>query len=464
MKKRKITAFILCAATVISGSSCSGNSEKSTTAAATTTVTTVDDDIENPVDVGEVTVDIGVEEKEIEPCTLQYVGCYDLTTAGDIKPSVKYLEENYGCTIEVQIVGSPTIMDTIATRISSGDSPDLMDKNDSTYPHWMSKNMYSALDDYIDLSLPQWAGLEGYIDSYSWNGKHFYYPWQFSVSPEIVIYNRGLFEEMGLDDPYELYRAGNWTWDTFKQCMLDFVGDDSDKIGMYGYYFTSFINSNGSSLVSTDENGKLVNNMKSMQVEQAMTFLNDIRKEGLTDPTVLNVEETLITDGKAAFQLMGEWIFTNYAKKQNKNDALDIFFVPIPRSPYTDEYNIAMSTFGYLVPEGAKHKAQAATFINICRMSTMDPELMAVTKVSEMKNKKYTDEVYDFRQEFKDPTKYNCFSEEYCGFSTDTVDIIKKMMNDSAIDTSAEQQSWTQMRDENFNLIQEQIDFYNGQQ
>lgn len=472
-KMKKATAWVLCAATVLSCASCSGSNASGGDTSSTTapnnsgvmaeTTTTIDDDIDNPVDVGDVTVDIGVDKEEIEPCTLKYVGNYDITTAGDIKPSVKYLEENYGCNIECKIVGSNVIMEEIAKLVQSGDSPDLMDKNDSTYPHWMSKNMYVALDDYIDLSLPQWAGLEEIIDSYEWNGKHYYYPFDYTVAPYSVIYNRGLFEEKGLDDPYELYRAGEWTWDKFKELMIDFVGDDKDsKVGFYGYFFTGFINSNGTSLISTDENGKLVNNLKSTKVEEAMNFLQSLRKEGLTNPEILNVDENPIVDGTAAFQIMGGWIFTNYAKRQKKNDSLDFFFVPIPRSDDSDEYYHSLSTFGYLIPEGSEHVKQAATFINCCRMSKVDPELKEVTKQSEMKNKKYTEEMYDFLVEFRDPTAYNCIIEEYCGFSTDTVELIKTMMNNCAFDTSAEQQSWTQMRDENYNVIQEQVDFYNA--
>ena len=90
---------------------------------------------------------------------------------------------------------------------------------------------------------------------------------------------------------------------------------------------------------------------------------------------------------------MGEWVITNYARK---HDSLDIFFVPFPRDSQADEYYYSMSAFGYLVPAGSKLAKQASVFINCCRLSNTDEDLKATTKASIMKNKKYTDEQYDF--------------------------------------------------------------------
>lgn len=467
MRKKKIVSSMLLAALLVGiTTGCASDGEnttlETTTAAATTT--TVDDDVENPVDVADISVDVGVDPDALEPCTLKYIGSYDLTKAGDIKPAYKYFQTTYGCDIEVQIVGSAEIYDTIATGIASGDSADLVDRADSTFPHFMSKNMYTALDDYIDLSAPQWEGLDEYIESYVWNGKHYYYPWSYSVSPYMCVYNRGLFEEKGLDDPYEMYQSGNWTWDTFKDSMVNFVGNDTEKLGFYGYYATSFLNSNGVAFMDLDENGKLVNNMNSTAVEQAQNFLMDLRKQGLGSvgyKELSNVDINPVLDGSAAFQMMGGWVITNYFKEQAKDETLDIFVVPFPRSPYADEYYQSLTTFGYLVPEGSQHVEQACAFINCARISTLDPDLKETTRESEMKNKKYTDEVYDFLQEFKDPTAFKCIIDDRFGMSTETVDIIKNMLSDVAFNTE-EQPSWTQLREQYFNLIQDEIDNYNA--
>ncbi|MFR4023231.1 MAG: hypothetical protein ACLTZI_09655 [[Eubacterium] siraeum] len=64
------------------------------------------------------------------------------------------------------------------------------------------------------MSAPQWAGVESYINQYKWGGKNYYYPWAYNVSPNFLVYNRGVFEQIGIEDPKELYDKGEWTWDT----------------------------------------------------------------------------------------------------------------------------------------------------------------------------------------------------------------------------------------------------------
>ena len=36
------------------------------------------------------------------------------------------------------------------------------------------------------------------------------------VQITLTAYNKSLFEREGLPDPCELYKKGEWTWDTFK--------------------------------------------------------------------------------------------------------------------------------------------------------------------------------------------------------------------------------------------------------
>lgn len=466
---KRITAALLAVASVISMSACSSgtdtqNSESSSTTTSSTTDTTVDDEIDNPVSVGDISIDAG---DEVEPADLEYLGCYDITIAGDVKPAYKYFQENYGCNINCTIVSSLQIQEKLTTAISSGDSPDLVDYAENTFPLMMSKNLYSPLSEYMDLSAPQWTGLEDYINKYKWNGQNYYYPWAYNVNPYFLIYNRGLFEQLNIDDPKELYDEGNWTWDTFKQCAQKFIDSESGRTGLYGFSSTSFMDSTGTPLISiSEEDGTLQNNFVNPNVERAASFMQELKKAGISkypEGDYINVSEEPIVDGLTAFQSMGEWIITNYSKKMKKDENLDIFFVPYPRDPNADEYYMGMSTFGYLVPSGSKYAEQAAVFINCCRLSVTDEELAATTKESIMKNKKYTEEQYEFIMEFHDVTNFNAVVDEPFGLDDDTTTIIRKILDNTMFNMDEEYgaMTWTQMREANSGAIQSQVDVYN---
>ena len=364
------------------------------------------------------------------------------------------------------------MQEKLTAAISSGESPDLVDYEDNTFPLLMSKNIYTPLDEYMDLSAPQWAGLEGYINNYRWNKNNYYYPLAYNVSPYFLVYNRGLYEEIGIDDPKELYDKGEWTWETMTDCIRKFIDSDAEgkRTGLYGataYAAQSFINSTGTPLICVGDDGKLVGNFNNADVDRAANFMQNLKKEGLAkfQDGVIDVDTAPIKDGTAAFQAMGEWIISGYARDMTKDDTLDYFFVPFPRDASADEYYYSMTTFGYLVPAGSKYAEQASVFINCCRLSYTDEDLMATTKESIMKNKKYTDEMYDFIMSFKKINNFKAIVDEPYGLDETTGQLIKDILGNTLFDLQNETysgQSWTQMREANIGIINQQIDYYNS--
>ena len=109
-KSKKIISCMLAFAAFVSAGSCNGggrtetgNSTASTTAAVTTG-TTIDDDVDNPVDVGDITLNVtDLDTTDIAGTTIKYLGVYDPTKAGDVKPAYKYFVENYDATMEIEI-------------------------------------------------------------------------------------------------------------------------------------------------------------------------------------------------------------------------------------------------------------------------------------------------------------------------------------------------------------------------
>ncbi len=315
----RILAGILSAVTLVSFTACNDTTTAGTSSSIVedSAETTIDDELDNPVDIGDISIDAG---EKVEPATLIYMGGYDLRTAGDIKPAYKYFQENYECDIDVVTVVSTQIPEKLTQLISSGESPDLVDKADNTFPLLMSKNLYTPLDDYMDLTAPQWSGLEQYIDKYVWNGKHYYYPWSYDVSPYYLIYNRGLFSELNIDDPKELYDEGNWTWDTFRECLQKFCDSDNTRTGLYGaghYAAASIIDSTGTPFVTVADNGKLECNLVNANVERAANFMQGLKSQGLAGfaENFMDVSIEPILTGLSGFQAMGGWIITNYSRK-----------------------------------------------------------------------------------------------------------------------------------------------------
>lgn len=460
MKKfRKITAVTLCFAMVASLSACGGRDESAaTTTTVATTSNTLDDDLINPVNMEEY---VDEDAEELADPNLTYFGYYDMRIAGDIKPAVKLFEETYGGKIDYIECTWAEHTEKLQVLISSGDSPDLVDKVDTTFPLLISKNVYEDLTDYIDLSQPQWAGFEDLIEQYSWNGKHCYYPWFATALCDYVYYSNTRFEEFGITTPRELYENGEWTWDTFRDTMIKFIeASPEGTVGVYGNITTDTICSTGTPLVSISD-GKIINNMKTPEVERAMTFLEDLCRQGLTAKKdgYWGNEVKPLAEGSACFLSYGQYQYEYLVKERYAE--YDFDFVPFPRDPDAEDYNYMVSTFGYMVPSGSDNVEGAAAFINMIRLCSTDPDLRAEMKSSTITAKGWSSEQYDRMAEFENISEYSIVADFSTGFETDTANLISNMLIEAAFNQESE--GWTVIRDTNLNTINSVINDLNGE-
>ncbi len=463
MNAKRIISGLLCAAMVISVTGCDEsapvNSGTGSSGAGvaditsiTTTTNTLDDDINNPVDISDF-----VEEKTLANPNLVYFSHYDARVAGDIKPGVKLFEETYGGKIDYIEVAWAEAQDRLATLIASGDSPDLVDKGDNTFPSLMAKNMYEDLTDYIDLSKPQWDGMHELIENYSWNGKHFYYPFTVNALPNCLIYNKTLFEDTGIDDPKELYDNNNWTWDTFKNCMQQFVDNVEGAVGgVYGLLGTNIIITTGVPFIGA-EGGKITNNINTPEVERATLYLEELRREKLAvrgDGMWSNETAPLAKNKNVAFLGVGQWKITDFCKV---NTGDEFGFVPYPRDPAADKYYYGSSNFGYMVPKGSENIEGAAAFIDIMRQCNTDPELKKVIEESIMNDKKYSVEQYEFLTSFENIKNFDMVVDIYGGFSSEFTTLVDDIMINLAFEQSENQQSWAQLKGSYEAMIEAEI-------
>ena len=288
-------------------------------------------------------------------------------------------------------------------------------------------------------------------EQYSWNGKHCYYPWFATTLCDYVYYSNARFEEFGITSPREYYENGEWTWDTFRDCMIKFIeASPEETVGVYGNITTDTICSTGIPLVSISD-GKIINNMKTPEVERAMSFLEEICRQGLTakkDGYWGNEIKPLVM-GNACFLSYGQYQYESLCEERFAEFEID--FVPFPRDPNADEYYYMTSTFGYMVPSGSDNVEGAATFIDMIRLCVTDPDLKEEMKQSTLTAKGWSEEQHDRMTAFENVGDYNIVADFSTGFDTDTTNLISNMLIDAAFNEASE--GWTSLRDSNIGSI-----------
>lgn len=470
-KTKTIISGVLCLSLVLGMTAC--DQSEGGSGGGQTMATTQED---FTVDLGDITLDIE-ENTNIKGAVVDYLGSYDITKAGDVKPGVTYFEEQYGATVSCKIMGDSEIMDQLATLIQSGEAPDLVDQRENSFPYYIAQNTYMPIDEYMDLSAPQWKDVADIVESYAVGGKHYYYPWAYYMCSRVLCYNRNKLSEYGLDDPKELYDKGQWTWDEFRHIMEEFVSRASSELsedivptGVYGSVGTCFIDTTGTPLVGFKD-GQLVNNLNNANVDRAQTFLEDLKKQGLSkldfsDLAYNNVATEPVKLGYAAFQSIGDWATGGYAKDMVNDPSLDYMFVPLPKDPQADRHYITMNTMAYLVPSGAKDVEAACVFINCMRLSKTDPAIQAVVKESTIKERKYNDEMWDMWSTLQNPSNFDTealVTDFGYHLDSDTIDkVVSKICEDIPFVNNEELPTWTSARESFSGAFSSSIDAINA--
>lgn len=140
----------------------------------------------------------------------------------------------------------------LANALAAGTGPDIACVYGWAMPSWIRKELLVPMDQVLDLEDPFWDQFGGWekvfnknmLEHFSYEGKK--YVWvDRKVNAYYCIYRKDMFEEAGLDDPYELYKKGEWNWDVFNEMMeaLTYDSDDDeiiDKFGITGYLSEAF--------------------------------------------------------------------------------------------------------------------------------------------------------------------------------------------------------------------------------
>ena len=323
---KKTLAGISALTLTLSMTACGGDSSSNggsdtpaeeTTTATTTTAATVELNTatlaEEDAATLEEVADKELRDVELENKTIKWLAHYDInpsTAKGDSEAvNISLFKNKYGGEIQWYSTTWNTLYSDLSTYVLGGEGIDFFPCETSALPKGVVSGMFQPVDDYIDLDSPLWTDVKDAMEIYNFNGKH--YEIVNSVSAEaVVIYNKQTISEQGLDDPWELYQAGEWNWDTFETMLEQFVDPDADQWGLDGFWAEKalFLSAGVPSVQSVD--GRLKTNLNDATVEKAMNFGYDLYNKGLVMDRSLfdwNEQPQFMGEGKELFYLCGAW-------------------------------------------------------------------------------------------------------------------------------------------------------------
>ena len=317
---------------------------------------------------------VSAEVPELPKYTFQTNTVNVLTHDASLAESdtIKYAKEWYGLDINVEVVAAAERVTKLINKVMADEAPDVFQYYWT--PNLMKNNYVQPIDDYIDFNSEFWKDKKTVSDQLMWeDGKHYI------TSPSdgtyhFLYFNRSIFEENDLETPYEMYKAGNWDWNTLKELATKLTYD-TNKDGVpeqYGLGMTTpetLLYTTGKHVVTLTE-GKVINTVKAPEIARCFKFVNEMLNEGIIDT---NSQEDFQA-GKCAM------VFGHlYNRLTFKNLAADhaLGMAPIPKDPEADKYYIGVDAEGWQLPAKAPNPEGYGAFLSTMRyeylLSQKDP-------------------------------------------------------------------------------------------
>ncbi len=400
---KRIIAGALSLATVLGVTSCNSGGGRTEQSAGTTSaavqMTTEDPNKEFDIVVDyDDMADIDAVDKSNEAGTgelwvagqtagtVHVLSWFDFYNIAPEKDIAELFAERFGGTLETQVVGSTAVTEEFGKLVASGQSPDLMRAGDEYFPSFFIQNRFQKLDGYLDMESPVWSDMKEVIEKYGYNGQHYYYPYAMTATAYGVTYNSLELEEIGAEDPMELYFAGEWTWDKFEKLCLDWKESNPDKYPIC-WPETGAIQLAATTGVPVIEftGSEIKNNMQEQNITRTMEFIEKLKREdcfwdGWHGPDAL--DSWL---GGLFFVMPADWALPCGQELFFKNKLEgEIKTVPMPRDPNSDKYYLYGGTSGYLVPAGSDNVQGAAAYILASRIWATDPDVVAADREEKM--------------------------------------------------------------------------------
>ncbi|MCM1132233.1 MAG: extracellular solute-binding protein [Ruminococcus flavefaciens] len=354
-----------------------------------------------------------IEEDEpfdISGQTITWLADYDLNPAENNQRSVALalFEDVYGAKINFVSTTAENKYDRLSEMLAGGEEVDMFPYDETAFPNGVIRNWFQPLDPYFDvigIDEGLWDDMSGVIDMFEYDNQHYVMPYEIS-NPIVITYSRKLMEQEGLDDPYELYKKGEWNWDTMMTLMRKFVDNHTGitKYGINGCVGEGIIASTGTSVVDYSD-GKFVNNINAPELKKSGEFMQNLAKMNLVDNSYIG---HFPMDNSTLFFAMGDWAL---GTSNALNPDGDLMIVPFPKSPEADK-NYISCNFGarMLVRNSTKGEA-VATYIKCERIASTQEEYKSARKEQALLTKKtasgtveyfVTEEQYDALQSYLD--------------------------------------------------------------
>ncbi len=402
-----------------------------------------------------------------EESTILYMGENDLnpTSDGQEKSVELKLFEEKGGKIEFSRVANKERFDKLAAAIiAQTDVPDIFKYEWLAFPSQIVQERYQPINDLVDFESPLWSGVKETADQFNFNGDYYVAPLDF-VPSAMIFYDKQMIDGENLEDPYTLYSNGEWTWDTFRELMNEYVNNaaaDEVRYGINGFFKPHIIQQTGKTMVIKDGD-TFINNTGDADIEKGENFLYELSKDGLVLNEWIGGAANCFSKN-CLFYGMGEWAATG-PNQPEEDDEWGV--VPMPAYPDDPQKITTSDMTAYMWVRGSTKGDAVKCWFECVRASKTDPAYVDANKQTFFTNNPYwTEEMYQVKMDIVGEDYLQIFDYGF-GVSSALGDrnsfdgnqcLIDALYGDvTVVNEEGVQQTWTQVREQYNSIINNEI-------
>ncbi|HOJ79462.1 MAG TPA: extracellular solute-binding protein [Clostridiales bacterium] len=354
----------------------------------TTPTDTTPDEVE-PAPAEQTPSEPADEEPEPEPEEIRDLGgrvikvaaWWDLTPQGGTPSGDRQvarreeMEQKYNFKFEYVNVPWDQTVETYSSSVMAGDPfADIATLEDNWVIGLANSGFVTELDSLFDFTDEKWDQVTKSLSTI--NGKTYGMGTGKWWPRGIVFYNKNIFEREGLENPYELMKNGQWTWEKLEEIARKATKDTNNdgKIDQWGLggmdIDCSLVISNGSEFASIVD-GKAKLNFREPAVLEAFNFYQRLCKEGIifnkfnyeAEEIPWDLAANVFKEGKIAMFWYQYWKIDDF--RDNMADDYGLVLPPIGPSNTEKKYYCMISGHNFqTIPKNVKNVEDIAFIWN----------------------------------------------------------------------------------------------------
>ncbi len=408
---------------------------------------------------------VDVEAEKLENGTLKFLSFWDInpTEGKPVPVALQLFQTKYGGKIEYWPTTWETRYNDLATKVLGGDSPDMFSATDlDLFPGKVAAGMFDPMDDYLDFNSDDWSeGAKQINEMHSVGGKH-YIACTSTSTGMVMIYNKRIIEEYGLEDPAELAYNNDWTWDKFKEMCYEYADPDEERYAVGGWWYEpGMILSTGVPVIGMDD-GVIVNNLMSPELERVQNLFLEMKNAGIMYPYAeyeWTVKPEWIGEGKTLFYPIGRWaLLEPDLSVYGEQD--EIMFVPTPRDENADAWYLTAhgGVDAYALCKGATNPEAVAAYIKCLQVQVNDESVQVVNEEQLRTEYHWTDEMIEMDRYITELTNAHPVIDFYAAVNTDVTDLLSNSIKDASYNGT----DWYSTRESLNDAVQANVDAIYG--